>query len=234
MGKCIAVCPVNSTYDNKTNNCTCPAVLPVFDPVSRQCLEPICPNGTLWNKYLLKCSPLNKNCSAWQHFNFSSQVCQQMCPVNVTYYSRSHTCLCPPTAPLFNAANMSCIVPNCTKGYKYNAYLIKCTPINGSCFAWQAYNFTNQSCINMCQVNHTYYASNNSCSCPPSYPLYNSTTKNCTGLPCASGLKWNFYFRSCTPILLKCQIWQKFNFTLQACENMCQVNHTYYPNNNSC
>ena len=157
-----------------------------------------------------------------------------MCPVNVTYYSRSHTCLCPPSAPLFHPANMSCIVPNCSKGYKYNAYLIKCTPINGSCSAWQTYNFTNQSCLNMCPVNHTYYPSNNSCSCPPSYPLYNSTTKNCTGLPCSSGLKWNFYFQNCTPVLLKCQIWQKFNFTLQACENMCPVNHTYYPNNNSC
>ena len=140
-----------------------------------------------------------------------------MCPTNITYYSRTHKCFCPPTAPLFNSTNMSCVVPACPKGYKYNVYLMKCSSVKGNCSSWQVYNFTNQSCINMCPFNHTYYPKNNSCSCPPSYPLYNSTFKNCTGLPCAKGLKWNFYFKKCTPAVLKCQIWQYFNFTLQAC-----------------
>lgn len=227
----MAVCPVNSTYDNKTNNCTCPKIYPVFNNVTRQCLEPICPAGLLWNRYLFKCSLAAKNCSAWQRFNFNNQSCVQKCPINVTYISRSNNCSCPPSAPLYYPANISCIVPNCTKGHKYNAHLIKCAPLVGNCSARQAFNFTNQSCINMCPVNHTYYPKNNSCSCPPSFPLYNSTTKNCTGLACKAGLKWNPHFQNCTPAVLKCQIWQKFNFTLQACENFCPVNHTYYANN---
>ena len=234
LGKCVAVCPINTTFVYSTGNCTCPPAFPVFDNVTRKCLEPVCPNGTLWDRFLLKCANTTNNCSAWQHFNFRNQTCVQVCPINVTYYSRANICLCPPSAPLYNATNHSCLIPNCSAGYKYNAYLVKCSPLVGNCSAWQAFNFTNQTCIQMCHVNHTYFPKNNSCSCNASYPLYNKTTKNCTGLPCGNGTKWNPSFQKCAPLMLPCHIWQQFNFTLQACENVCPVNHTFYPNNNSC
>jgi hypothetical protein len=228
------MCPLNQTYYPLTGWCSCPPAFPIFDNVTRLCMEPPCPSGKLWDRYLLKCGVATKNCSLWQYFNFSSQLCQDMCPVNVPYYSRTDTCFCPVSAPLFDLATRQCLVPNCSSGYSYNPYLIKCSPTAGNCSAWQVFNFTNETCLTMCPVNHTYFPGNNTCNCTPAYPLWNATNGNCTGLPCAAKDAWNPYFFSCTPLLLPCLRWQLFNFTLQACENKCPVNHTYYANNDTC
>ena len=234
-GGCIDMCQVNVTYNASNGLCNCPPSFPLFDTATRLCMEPPCPPGLLWDRYLFKCAAAAKNCSAWQHFDFLNQTCVDVCPINVTYYSATNVCNCPPSTPYYNSTNHSCLTPPCPNGTLWNSYLLKCSSINGNCLPWQVYNFTSEYCLTMCLVNHTYYPQNNTCSCNASYPLYNTTTRRCQGLPCNNtSLKWNPYFGQCLPRVLPCLPWQVFNFTLQACETRCPVNHTYYPGNNSC
>lgn len=71
-GGCIQVCPTNIPYIKASNACNCTAQLPIFNFSSRTCVAPTCPSGTLWNTFMIRCSPLNGHCAKWQQYNFTT------------------------------------------------------------------------------------------------------------------------------------------------------------------
>ena len=86
----------------------------------------------------------------------------------------------------------------------------------------------------MCQIGHTYYPQNNSCSCFPSLPIFNSTTRLCQAPVCPSGTKWNTFVARCVTLNTTCSSWQLYNFTAGGCINMCPVNIQYIKASNAC
>ena len=47
-------------------------------------------------------------------------------------------------------------------------------------------------------------------------------------------MAYNPYLMKCSPMRGVCFAWQYWDFTTEKCISRCQVNHTYYPNNDSC
>ena len=149
---CMVKCEVNHTYFKENDTCKCFPKLPYFNTTNRTCTAPSCPNGTKWNPHLLKCSPATMNCNKSELFDFSTEKCVKKCQENITYNNVSGHCECPPEKPAFDNKTLHCVDPNCSKGYKYNAHLLKCSLAPGSVnvSSWEFYNFTTEEVVKKC------------------------------------------------------------------------------------
>lgn len=99
---------------------------------------------------------------------------------------------------------MACVEPKCDPGLKWNKFKLKCSPETQKCEVWQTYNFTLEECVNQCQVNHTYFKENDTCSCFPEAPLFEPKTRKCIIPPCAEGSLWNKNLNKCSLLTKKC------------------------------
>jgi hypothetical protein len=157
-----------------------------------------------------------------------------MCQPNHTYYPLNNSCECFPQAPVFNTTSRQCQPPVCALGEKWNPYVVRCVPLSAPCAAWQVYNWTAAQCIDVCPVNISYIASNNSCNCTPQLPVFDLANRTCVAPPCWTGSQWNPYLLNCTPLAGNCSSWQLYNWTAGVCVTMCQPNISYVASNNSC
>ena len=142
LSACVVMCQPNHTYYPQNNSCQCFPSAPFYNPSTLRCEIPACPAGTQWNTYVYRCVSLSGNCSIEQVYNFTAGGCITMCPANISYNNATSTCNCPPTLPVYNSSNHSCNPPPCWNGSQWNPFLLRCSPLNGNCSAWQAYNFT--------------------------------------------------------------------------------------------
>lgn len=94
--------------------------MPVFNATTRKCEEGKCNAGYAWNKKLLRCSLLTKNCSEWQTFEFDTEKCIDKCEVNHTYIKENDTCQCTAEYPRFDPQTRTCQKPICPQGYVWN------------------------------------------------------------------------------------------------------------------
>lgn len=152
----------------------------MFNNVTRVCEQPSCTNGTQWNANLQKCSPLTKNCTSSQVYNFTTETCVDKCPHNVTYIPANDSCACPPESPVFNSTTRTCTDAPCPANTFWNKLLLKCSPTTSSvCTTSQRYNATLEKCIDKCEANHTYFPGNDTCSCTPQVPVFDPLTRVC-------------------------------------------------------
>lgn len=156
-GECVSRCEPGVPYIASDDSCQCPPDMPTFNRDTRKCEEGSCAEGLKWNRKLRKCSPVKKNCSDWQVYDFDSEDCIDMCEPNHTYLKENDTCQCTAEYPLFDPSTRTCQKPICPKGHAWNKVMIKCSYINKTCESWEEYDFKTEECIQKCEVNQTYY-----------------------------------------------------------------------------
>lgn len=96
-------------------------------------------------------------------YDFTTEKCISKCEVNHTYIKEDDSCSCTAEKPLFDNKTRTCVEPMCPNGTKWNAELVKCSPLEKTCEKWQAYNFTTEQCFDKCEVNHAYFKGDDSC-----------------------------------------------------------------------
>ncbi len=184
-------CPPTAPYYNGTNCTSCPQL---FDFNTLQCTQ--CTNGTVFNSTTRTCQSLQPNANnpiangtlVGTPFLPQGTI---PCPVTAPYYTPQGCVACQPPNTLFNQSSLQCT--SCPAGTYYSSTIASCvqSPPNATNLAASNGNYVGPTPVTspndiVCPAIAPFFNGTQCINCPPTDPLFNTTTKTCTHCPTGS------------------------------------------------